>query len=424
MDPREVKRYAQRREAARQIPPRIDFVKVDSGSEHYSERLNSLFADLTGKPLDPDAIARRMTTLYGEGSLDTLDYRVVDENDHYGLSLDARGNSIGPNYVRFGLNLQDDFQGNSTYNAAMRFVMSEITRPGGEWVWDLQIGHTSLIATELFLPLSQFSGWFVDPHAQTAVQNIPVLKGQNEIGEYRLHTYNYGVDFGRQFGNWGEIRTGIQRTQGRSHLTIGDPLDAALVAQTEQNFAVRDYFVRFSYDRLDDVNFPHNGQQATLQWSGERNVRGANQVTDQVTFNYIAAHSFGRDSAVFSTSMGTTLQSDVTDVRLLFPLGGFFNLSGLKADSLMGPHFGIARLLLFRQVGRGGPGYLDVPTYLGVSLEAGNVWQNHTHASLSNTHKDASVFLGMDTFLGPVYLATGFDEHGSQAFYLFLGRTF
>jgi hypothetical protein len=30
----------------------------------------------------------------------------------------------------------------------------------------------------------------------------------------------------------------------------------------------------------------------------------------------------------------------------------------------------------------------------------------------------------MDTFLGPVYLATGFDEHGNQAFYLFLGRTF
>jgi len=27
----------------------------------------------------------------------------------------------------------------------------------------------------------------------------------------------------------------------------------------------------------------------------------------------------------------------------------------------------------------------------------------------------------MDTFLGPVYLATGFDEHGNQAFYLFLG---
>jgi len=34
------------------------------------------------------------------------------------------------------------------------------------------------------------------------------------------------------------------------------------------------------------------------------------------------------------------------------------------------------------------------------------------------------VFLGLDTFLGPVYLASGFDDHGHQAFYLFLGRTF
>jgi NTE family protein len=65
-----------------------------------------------------------------------------------------------------------------------------------------------------------------------------------------------------------------------------------------------------------------------------------------------------------------------------------------------------------------------VPTYLGVSFEMGNVWQNRRDVSLGDTHKDASVFLGMDTFLGPVYVATGFDKNGQQAFYLFLGRTF
>ena len=243
MTPQEQALYAKRREDARQtVPPRIDFVQVDSGSKNYSERLNSLFDDLTGKPLDPDALARRMTTLYGEGSLDTLDYQVVQENDHYGLALDARGNSIGPNYVRFGLSLQEDFQGNSTYDAAMRFVMSEITRPGGEWVWDLQVGQTSLIATELFLPFSEFSGWFVDPHAQIAASNMPwfgdqsqargrrrqgvqTRVGQTEIAQYRLHTYEYGIDLGKQFGNWGEIRTGMQREQGHSHLEIGDPTD-------------------------------------------------------------------------------------------------------------------------------------------------------------------------------------------------------
>jgi NTE family protein len=437
MTPQEAALYAKRREDARQtVPPRIDFVQVDSGSKNYSQRLNSLFDDLTGKPLDPDALARRMTTLYGEGSLDTLDYQVVQENDHYGLQLDARGNSIGPNYVRFGLSLQEDFQGNSTYEAAMRFVMSEITRPGGEWVWDVQVGQTSLIASELFLPFSEFSGWFVDPHAQIAASNIPWFGdqsqaagvsnsvGQTEIAQYRLHTYEYGIDLGKQFGNWGEIRTGVQREQGHSHLEIGDPTDELLEKQPNQDFGVHDYFVRFSYDRLDNVNFPHSGQQASLQWDADRNVTGVDNVTNQVTFSYVGAVSFGRDTLVLSANSGLTLEDNVTDVRLLYPLGGFLNLSGLRADSLLGPDFAIARVLYYRQIGRGGPGYFDFPTYVGVSFEDGNVWQDRRDISFGNTHKDASIFLGIDTFLGPVYIATGFDQHGGEAFYLFLGRTF
>jgi NTE family protein len=449
MTPGEAQSYAQHRESLRAAaPPRIDFVQVDSGSKEYSERLNSLFDDLTGKPLDPDAVARRMTTLYGEGSLDTLDYQIVRENNHDGLLLNARGNSIGPNYVRFGLSLQEDFQGTSTYEAAMRFVMSEITRSGGEFVWDVQVGQTSLVATEVFLPLSEFSGWFIDPHAEVAASNVPWFGGanattsggattpsgattsasqsmnQNEIAQYRLHTYVYGLDFGKQFGNWGEIRTGLQREQGHAHLEIGDPADAVLQKQPNQDFGVRDYFIRFSYDRLDDVNFPHSGQRGTLQWNAFRNVSGVDQVTNQTTLSYVGAVSLGRDTAVFSANAGLTLESNVQDVRLLYPLGGFLNLSGLRASSIMGPDFAITRLLFYRQIGRGGPGYLDVPTYLGVSFEAGNVWQSRRDMSFGNTHKVFSIFLGMDTFLGPVYVATGFDQHGEQAFYLFLGRTF
>ena len=73
-----------------------------------------LFSDLIGKPLDPDAVAQRVTALYGRGGLDTLDYHVTGDPGRYGLALDARPNSQGPNYLRFGLSLQDDFQGNPT----------------------------------------------------------------------------------------------------------------------------------------------------------------------------------------------------------------------------------------------------------------------------------------------------------------------
>jgi len=420
----EMQHYQQRREALRLPPPVIQFVQAEGGSEQYSQSLDRLFKDMAGKPLDPDAVARRVTALYGLGGLDTLDYRVVGRDNYYGLALDARPSSMGPNYLRFGLSLQDDFQGHATYEAAVRFVMSGITRNAGEWVTDFQGGTTSLVSTELFLPLAEFSGWFVMPHVSDEARELYWYNDQSLEAEYRVHTFQYGADFGYQFGNWGEARVGAQRQQGHYVLEVGDATDPNLPEQSFTPFDLINYFVRFTYDRLDDINFPHSGQQATLQWSANRDASGLGQYSDQVTASYLGAYSFGRDTFSFSAAGGTTLQANVTDLNLLYTLGGFLNLSGLRANSLLGANYGIARILYYRQIGRGGPGYFDVPTYLGASLEAGNVWESRSEATFGNTRKDASVFLGMDTLLGPLYLAAGFDEHGNQAFYLFLGRTF
>jgi NTE family protein len=449
VSPEEFAAYVAQRDQDRQSPPRIDFVRVDEGSGRYSNRLDRLFKDVIGKPLDPDAVARHVTTVYGQGNLEALDYRVVKDDDRYGLLLAARRNSWGPNYVRFGLSLQDDFQGNSSYNAAARFVLSEITNSGGEWVWDLQVGETSLISTEVYLPISDTSSFFFVPHANAEAANVDVLAGQARLAEYRVRSFNYGLDFGYELGNWGEIRTGIERDIGHEDVRVGSPL------LPSDSFDTREYFLRLSLDHLDDVNFPHRGQQATMEWRAERSGQlsstGEHQNFERLSFSYVAAASLGRYTAVFSAAGGTTfdtpqglLQSGQvtapgggqiagtggvpvttpTDLRLLFPLGGFLNLSGLKADSIAGPHFAIARTLFYKQIGRGGPGYLDVPTYLGVSFEAGNVWNLRGDASFGSLRHDASVFLGMDTFLGPVYVASGLDDKGQHAFYLFLGRTF
>jgi NTE family protein len=319
--------------------------------------------------------------------------------------------------VRFGLNLEDDFAGNSRYNAAARFVVSEITRPGGEWVWDLQIGENSRIATELYLPLSQSSRYFFLPHAQFGARSVDVFDEQRRVAEYRVRSIDYGLDFGREFGNWGEIRVGLRREKGSARVRVGEPAPT-------QHFDARSYFLRLSYDELDDINFPRNGQLASLEWNGERTDLGSDEPADQVSFDWLGAKSFGRYTGVLWTSLGTTLEDETIDVRSLFPLGGFLNLSGLKTDSLTGAHFGIARFLFYKQIGRGGPGFLDVPAYLGMSLETGNVWDRRSDASFGSARTDASLFLGFDTLLGPVYLATGFDEHGPSALYLFLGRTF
>ena len=50
--------------------------------------------------------------------------------------------------------------------------------------------------------------------------------------------------------------------------------------------------------------------------------------------------------------MGSTIDN-LTRTGGHVPLGGFFNLSGLPPDSLAGPHYGIARLLIYRSASGG-----------------------------------------------------------------------
>jgi len=420
-------RYAQRRAEARQTPPRIEFVRVEPGSERYAAALHKLFDDQIGAPADPRELAKRVTAFYGGENFEGIDYQVVQDDDgQYGLALTARRNSWGPTYVRFGLNLQDDFAGNSYYNAAARFIQSEITQAGGEWVSDLQVGETSRAASEVWLPFSQTSPYFLAPHTQIEAQDLYLFQDQRRIAEYRVRTFEYGMDFGRDFSNWGEIRAGLVRDVGNSSLVIGEPpaTIGGTSTLTTGAFDEKEFFLRLSYDTLDNVNFPRDGQQSSFEWRGDRTGLGSDADGDRLAVNYLAARSFGRQTAVFWTSAGTTLDGSTTDVRKLFTLGGFLNLSGLKQDSLIGPNYGIARVLFYRQIGRGGPGFLDVPAYIGTSFEIGNIWQHRGDASFGSAHKDASLFLGLDTLIGPIYIGTGLGDGGTTNFYLFLGRTF
>lgn len=397
--------------------PRIDFVQIAHDAARYTAVLHAAFDGFVGAALDPAALGRTITELYGQGNLESLDYRLTHDGDRTGLLLDAQRNSWGPNYVRFGLSLQDDFAGNSSFNAAARFKLAELNSRGAEWTWDLQVGGSPHVSTEFYQPLDYLSQWFVMPHAKFEIRNLPLIENQQRIAEYRLHTYEIGIDLGRQLGNWGELRAGLLRDKGFSRVSLGDP------GLQRSDFDVREWFARFSIDQLDDVNFPRHGESFSLEWNGERTGLGSSNGADLLKMDWLLARSRGRNTGVFWVSAGSNLDSN-PQIRTLFPLGGFLNLSALAPDSLSGRHYALARGLYFRQIGRGGEGFLNVPAYLGLSLELGNVWDNRRDISLDSARRNASVFLGLDTFLGPVYLGTGFDSKGNTAFYLFLGRTF
>ena len=404
--------------------PAIKFVRVDEQSKRYEKTIEAEMQPLIGKPLDLDEVGKRITELYGLGNFETLDYTLVDEGDgageDSGIEVRARRKSWGPNYLRFGLNLQDDFQGNSRYNAAARFVLTEINDRGAELLTDVQIGSDPKVASEFYQPLDALRNWFVAPSLRIEARDLAIYTRNIEVADFRDREAEADIDVGRNLGNWGEIRAGLHRTNGATRVRFGD---GTLV---EPQYNIGEYFFKFSYDRLDNVHFPRDGQTFTLQWDANRTDLGADIASDRVTADWLMARSRGRNTILLWTSVGSTLDGDFkpTDLPEFYSLGGFFNLSGLAPSSMIGPHYAIARAIYFRKIGRGGEGFFEFPAYVGMSLEVGNTWEHRGDVGLESARKDASVFVAFDTFLGPVYLGSGYDQAGTAAFYLFLGRTF
>jgi NTE family protein len=402
---------------AQAAAPLIRFIDAEPGSEAYLPMLRAELAGQQDKPLDPAMLAARITDIYGRGNLEQLDYRLVTRPDgEAGLRFTARRKSWGPNYLRFGLSLQDDFEGNSTFNAAMRAKFTELNRLDGEAVLDLQIGASPRAALELYQPLSLEHRWFLAPHIQGNAHDLPQLEGGRQVGNFRVRTFEYGLDLGRALRSWGELRAGLIDSRGSTSVRLGD------FSVPETSYHAYAGFARFSYDRLDSANFPRHGQALTLNLRFEDTRRGA-RGSDQFSLDWRGAWTHGKHTGMVWLSGGTTIGGSDANVRTWFPLGGFLNLSGLGAQSLAGPHYAIARALYLRSVGNGGEGILNVPAYAGLSLEFGNAWAQRSDARFGNLHHDAALLFGADTFLGPAYIAAGYDDVGSSAFYLFLGRS-
>ncbi|MDP9012666.1 MAG: patatin-like phospholipase family protein [Pseudomonadota bacterium] len=441
------------RRAAREPELRpIEFFRVDGESKRYEKTILAEMKPLVGKPLNVNEVGKRITELYGLGNFETLDYSLVEQphgtpgvgtpgaavpapgapgvaaagatgesgNQESGLEIHARRKSWGPNYIRFGLNLDDDFQGSSHYNAAARFVLSEINDFGAELLTDVQVGSDPRVVSEFYQPLDPLRKWFVAPSARIEARDLPIYSRNSEIADFRDREAESDLDVGRTLGNWGEIRVGLHRISGLTRARFGE---SAIV---EPLYNIGEYFFKFSYDQIDNVHFPREGQTFTFQWDADRTNLGSDVRRDRVSADWLVARSRGRNTLVWWTSAGSTIDGNIspTAIPQFYSLGGFFNLSGLAPRSLTGPHYAIARAIYLRKIGRGGEGFFDFPTYIGASLEMGNTWEQRGAISEGSARKDASIFFAIDTFLGPVYLGSGYDERGTSAFYLFLGRTF
>ena len=406
--------YQANRQSGLERPGLAEFVRVVDDGPLLSSVLEARIRSTAGQPIDPAVASADAARLFGLALYEDVSYRVVHEDAKVGLEFNTRRKSWGPNYLQFGLALEDDFEGSAGFNVAGRYTRTGLNALGAEWRTDVQLGTEPSLRTEFYQPLSFDSRYFVAPHAQAEKKNINEFLGDQIITRYRVGSGHVGVDLGRELANWGEVRLGVTRGRGSAEVKVGDP------ALERLEFDTGGLFAKFSYDMLDDAYFPTHGSKFDLIWEMSRPGFGADSDFDTLHSEWTTVKSWGKNTFQLGINLSTTIESDNL-IQDYFPLGGFLKLSGLDRGQLLGPHAGLARLVYYRRFGETGGGVFDFPLYLGGSLEAGNVWQDRSQVRFDSLIFNASVFAGLDTFFGPLFLATGFAEGGDASFYLFLG---
>jgi len=89
-----------------------------------------------------------------------------------------------------------------------------------------------------------------------------------------------------------------------------------------------------------------------------------------------------------------------------------------------GPHLVFGSLVGYRRVAHPRFLMLALPVYVGGSIEAGNTFESVRSIRAKELTIAGSVFLGIDTPLGPLYIGYGVAEGGYDSGYLRLGQIF
>lgn len=377
-------------------------------------------AAVTMKPGDtiaPEKIERDLSHLYGTGEFSRAYYTVTDgdrtDDGRVGSVLtyvtrSRRWEEDGT--LKFGLFLQDDFEGHADYQLGARFGKRELNRYGGDLVLEARLGDRNRAFAEWNQPL--------DPRRHTFFRSSLEWLGHNETlldddalgASFRIERWELRTGLGLDLGDWGEAS--VTPFARRNHFRArAESLPIVLPSNSTSTGAE----FALTLDTQDDAEFPAHGW--FLQARHARYLQGFGGDTHGFTSRLDASYAFaalgGRwlASAHAQDRRGNAYED-------IAHLGGAFRLSGYGIDTLHGTGAALATLQYRRPLAQ----VLEYPLFLGGSLEAGQVWQSGQSPSAERTLFGGSLYTALDTPLGPIYFGLGLAEHGEEAVFLRLGQ--
>lgn len=428
-------RYAQWRQArVQQVQAHnaqntwLGAVRFEGVSENRAQRLAQTLDTVPGQRLSVPAVETDLQKLAATGDYDRIDYRLTALEGDGGESLvvHLRENDWGPNYLKLGLDLRTDFEGQGDFNLRISHNRHWLNDRGAEWRNRLQIGRTLAAYSEIYQPWGGTGERFSSFYADAQQQRVEVydLNGDETAIGFR-QSIKLGADLGWPLGQrseFGDMRIGLL---GSLHRAVPELVSSGTsergVTLSTQRWRELGLRAAVIADQLDYANFPSAGYRAKGELVVGRRayVGGGGSSFSRVEGSFTGVRTWGRHSLNLGARLAYASQIAPGTIDE-YSLGGFQNLSGYRIGQVAGNYLLFTRLSYYRRLDWSAS--VARALFAGASLEAGNAGLDRNAVNLGHLRAGSSLFVGADTGLGPLYLSLVHAPKGYTGLYLFLGR--
>ncbi len=416
---------------------RIDAIEVNSHGRIPPSYVREYLGVHVGDAYDATHLNRALAQLSTTGDFENVTQEVVREPGPDGttrnvLRVNAYERSWGPQFFQFGFGMSNTFNGQGGFNLQVGHRYPWITPGGLEWRNDIVLGNKlGKWHTELRQPVFDRMGFYIAPYAEYGRKHVDLFPDDAPAGStvpvtaYRVDTAMAGIDLGVPLGRLGEFRTGVSYQQVNYSPAYNLPLGRR--QQLFPQARVRQPVIRaqLTIDQLDDPLFPHTGYY--LLATNELAFGGTDNRFNDAQVKGLWAVSRGRHTLNLAAEAAMTYGDHRSDNSasggLGFTLGGFQRLSAYAPDQFAGNFLLYGRVTYLNDLHEFIlPGLRT--TVVGASLETGDVWLRRRNFGNGPFKSSASLFIGGNSAIGPLYFGFAAAPHGIWNLYLQLGRVF
>ncbi len=401
-------------------------VRMENQSWVRDDVISDVLKVAPGDVLDEQQIEEAIARIYSLNQFERVDAFLVDGRDGPELVVQTRGKNWGPNVFDMGIRIEDNLDRELDLSLDAALTVNNLFNAGGQWRIEGNLGTIERLATEWYQPMDDLQRFFLVAMADTERKEWNAFEQVEAFPFIRIEQTRSSVALGGglNLGRNAQVQLAYRYEDGKYH-SVGSNTIGRL----------GDYWFHgpelgLGYDTLDQSMFPSQGQRwyaqvshltsgSRLAFEGEPWLRDDFLVYE---LEWTGATHFGAHSVIGKASFETLSEDELTLAHFT-SIGGFLNLSGFSKDSLFGSHKVLLGGVYTYDLSRELLG-ITWPLFLGASFEAGNVWLYQNDMSLDDLIYAGSVFVSMETAIGPAALAFGHADTGDSSFYLFIGKQF